>query len=96
MATAMPFPAYKSRNAGASRRSPPPENGDTSLKPWLRRTLVVAALIAGGALAFDVVQGMVNVPRAENFTATTLSGKEWRLADHLGKRPVVLSFFATW
>lgn len=31
-----------------------------------------------------------------DFTGTTLKGERWVLSDHLGKRPVLVNFFATW
>jgi len=58
----------------------------------------VAALVSllVVAVIWDSVRVMTR-PRAQiNFTASTLQGKDWSLATYRGKKPVIVSFFATW
>ena len=47
-----------------------------------------------GSVVAEVVNA--NRPKAVDFSARTIDGKDWSLAEHRGKRPVLLSFFATW
>jgi thiol-disulfide isomerase/thioredoxin len=57
--------------------------------------LLVAAvgveLVRGAAASFSS-----SAQDRPNFTAKDLRGQEWSLAEHRGKEPVILSFFATW
>jgi len=56
--------------------------------------LLVASLLLGGALLYEWFNSLA--PKAVDFSATTLDGKQWVLAEHRGKKPLVLNFFATW
>ena len=57
-------------------------------------------LLLGLAAAVLIAVGMDyygrGVALSPDFTANTLDGKIWTLSDHRGKRPVLLSFYATW
>ncbi len=66
---------------------------------WWKRGLVAVGIALLLGIVIDLVQSMGEGPGKKgyvNFTGQTLAGKEWSLAEHRGKRPVVLSFFATW
>jgi thiol-disulfide isomerase/thioredoxin len=61
-----------------------------------RVTLALVALVCV-ALLIEGFQAMGVAPdKARDFTTTTLDGKKWSLSERLGKKPVLLSFFATW
>jgi thiol-disulfide isomerase/thioredoxin len=62
---------------------------------WLK--IVLVALAAGAVVAAtgDLVRTVAPKEKA-NFTGTTLEGQPWALAEHRGKRPIILSFFGTW
>lgn len=64
---------------------------------WVKRGLGLLALLLVAAIAYDLLQKAAPParPRAD-FTATTLTGEKWSLAEHRGKSPVLVNFFATW
>lgn len=59
-------------------------------------SLVLSAIVLSSALPADARVGA----RPPDFTLRSVTGGPWsgtfRLREHLGRRPVVLSFFATW
>ena len=79
------------------RAAPVRAEGVTALKPWLRRTLLATVILLAVALTFDLSRGLgLTRTEARDFSARTLSGESWSLGEHLGKRPVLVSFFATY
>ncbi|KDM92474.1 TlpA family protein disulfide reductase [Photobacterium galatheae] len=54
------------------------------------------AMVMALALSLPAVQAAETDQTAPLFTATTLSGQEFKLSDYLGKQPVYLKFWATW
>jgi len=63
------------------------------------KTLKLFLIGAGILLAVGVVaEGIRGAapPVRRNFTATDLQGRTFSLAEHRGKHPVILTFFATW
>jgi peroxiredoxin len=63
------------------------------VKRWQKLGLAALAMALIVGLIIEAVQGM-QVKR-EDFTATDLSGKQWSLAEHRGKGPILLNFFST-
>jgi peroxiredoxin len=66
-----------------------------------RRTLVLAGLAAARGLALAPASALAaRGARPADFSLRAATGAPWRgtfrLAEHLGRRPVVISFFATW
>ena len=64
--------------------------------PWLRRGLLILVSLVVAAVLWDGIHATITPPKRSNFSATTMDGKEWSLATYRGKKPVILSFFATW
>lgn len=62
---------------------------------WIKLVGAGVAVAVAVALAADLFRAAAPRPRP-NFTGTTLQGERWSLADHRGRRPVLISFFATW
>jgi thiol-disulfide isomerase/thioredoxin len=62
---------------------------------WLKRGLVLLAVLIGVGLVYDLVRGNAAKERP-NIVGKTLSGKTWSLADYRGRSPVLVNFFATW
>ncbi|MEI8596653.1 TlpA family protein disulfide reductase [Photobacterium sp. Hal280] len=54
------------------------------------------AMLMALTLSLPAVQAEETAQAAPLFTATTLSGQAFNLADYLGKQPVYLKFWATW
>ncbi|UIP27596.1 TlpA disulfide reductase family protein [Photobacterium sp. TLY01] len=54
------------------------------------------AMVMALALSLPAVQAAETAQTAPLFTATTVSGQAFKLADYLGKQPVYLKFWATW
>jgi peroxiredoxin len=60
-------------------------------------TLVLLAVATGAELVRGAAATLDSGPRNRpDFTAKDLQGREWSLADHRGKEPVIIAFFATW
>ena len=57
----------------------------------------LAALLLGVALIFDFTR-VASKPAAPaaDISGLDMKGQRWSLAEHRGKRPVVVNFFATW
>lgn len=64
--------------------------------PWLRRGLLIVVSLIVAAVLWDGIHAAITPPKRGNFSATTMDGKDWSLASYRGKKPVILSFFATW
>jgi len=68
--------------------------------PTIRRNVIT--LMASAALSCGAAGTGHSAPgaRPSHFSLRAVPGTAWkgtfRLADHLGKRPIVLAFFATW
>jgi len=63
---------------------------------WIQRGLLGLGLLLIAAIAWDGIR-VITRPRIQaNFTASTIQGKDWSLASYRGKKPVIVSFFATW
>jgi thiol-disulfide isomerase/thioredoxin len=53
--------------------------------------LLLAAVVA------DLLQGPGGLrPSKPNFSGVDLAGRGWKLGEHRGRHPVIVSFFATW
>jgi thiol-disulfide isomerase/thioredoxin len=61
-----------------------------------RHVLTIGAALIVLALIYEGFHALAGSSKGEDFTATTLDGKTWSLAEHRGKGPLVLNFFATW
>jgi thiol-disulfide isomerase/thioredoxin len=75
-----------------------PRNGAASRRLWTR-ILQVGAVVLLLALLYEGVRGLApEQSRAEtrDFSGTTVKGETWSLSDRLGKKPVLVNFFATW
>jgi len=61
--------------------------------------LIAAACLAVGVV-YEAIRGIGNAATpasaGSDFTAADLHNKDWTLAAHRGKGPLILSFFATW
>lgn len=57
---------------------------------------VVVLVAAVGAELLGIGKQPPPKPEERQIAGTDLKGKRWDLKDHLGQRPVVVSFFATW
>jgi thiol-disulfide isomerase/thioredoxin len=62
----------------------------------IQRVLLILVPLLIAAVVWDGLRGMVTPPKRSDFTAATLRGKDWSLASYRGKKPVLVSFFATW
>jgi thiol-disulfide isomerase/thioredoxin len=68
---------------------------------WIKLTLCCTVVLLAVAVGVELVRGAAATldsgPRERpDFTAKDLQGREWSLADHRGKEPVIIAFFATW
>lgn len=65
---------------------------------WLKRGLQIAAALLVLALVYEGVRSIAPSPPkgGYGFSGTTVKGEKWSLADRLGKKPVLVNFFATW
>jgi thiol-disulfide isomerase/thioredoxin len=61
-------------------------------KPAAVGFLVILVVVVGAELMGAATRKV----ERKNFTGKTLKGEAWNLADHRGRRPVVVNFFATW
>lgn len=70
------------------------------MKPLLKLGLLIAAACLAIGVVYETIRGFGNAAAAggpwADFSGTDLHGNTWSLADHRGKHPVLLSFFATW
>lgn len=68
------------------------------MNKWAKWGVLLAVVILVGAVAADLIRGAQIQTRAEDhaISGKDLRGQTWDLAEHLGKRPVIVSFFATW
>jgi hypothetical protein len=58
--------------------------------------VLVVVLLVGAVLIWDMLSGAgVGSDTRPAFSGTTLQGEPWSLAEHRGKRPVLVSFFST-
>lgn len=64
----------------------------SALGKWLLAA-VIAVLVS--VVVFEEAR-KATAPLMPDFSAKTLQGEEFRLADYQGKQPVLLSFYATW
>lgn len=62
----------------------------------IQRALLILLPLVIIAVIWDGVRGLVTPPKRSDFTAATMQGKDWSLANYRGKKPVIVSFFATW
>lgn len=69
------------------------------MRPWFKRVGLVTLLVLVCAFAYQRIAALARtsstVAIARGISGTDLSGKTWALAEHLGKRPVVINFFGT-
>ena len=65
------------------------------MKPWAKRGLIAGAAVIAIWAAAEMVYSMKPVERTD-FSGTTLAGERWSLAEHRGRHPIVVNFFATW
>ena len=64
------------------------------MKVWLKRSLVCLAVVLGLGVLYELVN--VSAPAAAKaFSGPDLTGKQWSLADHRGRGPIILNFFGT-
>lgn len=68
------------------------------MKKWTNWAGVLLALILVAVLGAELlgVGRKVTREEAQQIAGKDLAGKQWELAKHLGERPVIVSFFATW
>jgi thiol-disulfide isomerase/thioredoxin len=62
----------------------------------IQRVLLILVPLLIAVVVWDAIRGIVTPPKRSDFTAATLQGKDWSLASYRGKKPVLVSFFATW
>lgn len=61
----------------------------------VRAILIAAAAALVVAVAVEAYRSVAPPVRA-NFTTTDMKGQPFSLAEHRGKHPIILTFFATW
>lgn len=73
-----------------------PSNTRYRRNRWIQRVLLLLVSLFVAVVVWDSIRGAITPPKRSDFTATTLEGKDWSLASYRGKKPVLVSFFATW
>jgi thiol-disulfide isomerase/thioredoxin len=73
-----------------------PVNARYHRKQWIQRGVLGLVALVVLAIAWDGLRAATRPRPQSNFTATTVQGKDWSLASYRGKKPVIVSFFATW
>jgi thiol-disulfide isomerase/thioredoxin len=63
---------------------------------WWKPAAIAAVLILGLIAGAELLRGETAKSDRPNFTAPELGGQAWNLADHRGKGPIIVNFFATW
>ena len=61
---------------------------------WLKRSLGALAVVLVLAVCAELLRANLP-PEAKDFTGTDLSGKPWSLAEHRGRRPILVNFIGT-
>lgn len=65
------------------------------MKNWGRWAVLAAVLLLVGTLGAELIRGSAK-KEPFTFSGTDLQGKTWSFAEHRGRHPVIVSFFATW
>ncbi len=70
------------------------------MRGWGKWVGIVLVAVVVAAVAADLMRGRVTTgsPSGEHpdFVAKDLQGRDWKLAEHRGKGPLIVNFFATW
>lgn len=65
------------------------------MKNWGKWAAAGAALLLVGVVATELFRATLPKP-VSDFSGVDLRGKPWSLAEHRGKGPIIVNFFATW
>src|SRR5688500_702193 len=72
-----------------------PSRKGVDVTPLLKKLVALAVVLLVVMVGAEQYRKLT-VPTITDFSGTTLKGETFDLAEHRGKRPVLISFYATW